>query len=69
MLPEMIGAEEFLGLIAFAEFVHLGKMAPAGFPVGLGKILEFSTAVATDVCIGDYRIRGTELVIRVIRVV
>ena len=69
MLAEMIGAEEFLGLIAFAEFVHLGKMAPACFPVRLGKIFKFGTAIATNVCISDYRIRGTKLVVRVTRIV
>lgn len=68
MLAEMVGAEEFLRLIAFAEFVHVGQMVPACVPVWLGKVLEFGTAVATDVCIGDCT-RGTELAVRIVRIV
>ena len=53
MLAEMVGAEEFLGLIAFAELMHLGKMAAAGFPVRVWKVFEFGTAIAADVCVGE----------------
>ena len=65
MLAEVVGTEEFLRLIAFPEFMNLGKMTAAGFPVWLWKILEFESTVPTNLCIGD-GIRGRELAVRVV---
>ena len=65
MLAEMVGTEEFLRLIAFPEFVDLGKVTAACIPVWLWKILEFSSTIPTNLCIGD-SIRGSELAIRVV---
>ena len=68
MLAKMIGAEEFLGLIAFAKFMHLGEMATACFPIGLREIVEFDTAVAADVCFGE-GVRRCKLAARVVGIV
>lgn len=48
MLPEMIGAEEFLGLVAFPELVHVIEVLRSYVPIrGVWKLL---TTVPTDVC-------------------
>lgn len=47
MLSEVISSEEFFGLIAFAEFVHVGQVFNAAIPVGLRVVGKFFTTVAT----------------------
>ena len=54
MLPEMVGAEEFLGLIALAELVDIGQMVVPFFPVGLGNVGEILAAITTDVDVRDF---------------
>lgn len=49
VLPEMIGAEEFLGLVALAELMDVCEVLDPFFPVGLGNIGEIFAAVAADV--------------------
>lgn len=68
MLAEMVGAEEFLRLITFTEFVDLGEMAAACVPVRLGKVLEFHATVTADVGIGD-AIRGSKLAVGIVWIV
>jgi hypothetical protein len=47
VLPKVIGAEELLGLVTLAEFVHVMEMFGAGLPIcGRRKLL---TTVATDI--------------------
>ena len=53
MLPEMVGPEEFLGLIALAELVNIVQMVDPFVPVGLGNVGEFLAAVTTDVDVRD----------------
>ena len=65
MLAEVVGTEEFLGLIAFPEFMNLGKMTAACFPVWLREILEFNSAVPTNLSVGN-GVRGSELAVRVV---
>lgn len=50
MLPKMIRAKEFLGLITFSKFVHMIEMFGASIPVG--RITEFLTAVTTGISCG-----------------
>lgn len=53
MLPEVVRAEEFLGLVALAEFVDGVEVLGAEVPVGtVGEVGEFFAAVAADVCGG-----------------
>ena len=53
VLPEMIGAEEFLGLIALAEFVDIDQMLDPIFPVRVRYVGELLAAVATDIGVRD----------------
>lgn len=53
VLPKMIGAEEFLGLVAFAEFVDVGKMGDPFIPVRVRLVSEFLSAIAADVDGGE----------------
>lgn len=47
MLAEVIGAEEFLGLVALAKFVHVIQVVGPSLPVGgIGK---FFSAVPADI--------------------
>ena len=68
VLAEMSGSEEFLRLISFAEFVYLCEMTAASFPIGLWEVLEFNTAVATDIFVGK-GIRSGELAVGIIGVI
>ena len=54
VLPEVIGAEEFLGLVALAEFVDVVEMVNAFFPIGLWYVGEFFATIATDVNMGEF---------------
>lgn len=65
MLAEVVGTEEFLRLVAFPELVNLGKMTAACVPVWLWKILEFVSAIPTNLRVGD-SVRGGELAVRVV---
>lgn len=47
VLTEVIGAEELLGLVAFAKFVNMIEMLSASFPARW--VGELFTAVATNV--------------------
>ena len=49
VLPEMVGSEEFLGLVAFAELVHRGQVLEATAPIGRRRIGEFLAAVTAHV--------------------
>lgn len=49
MLSEVVCAEEFLRIIALAEFVHSRQMFESSIPVCLREIWEFLTAVAARV--------------------
>lgn len=66
VLPEMVGAEEFLGLIAFAEFVDVGQMEDPFIPVRVRLIGEFLAAIAADIDGGELIGRGSELAVGVI---
>lgn len=66
MLPEMVGAEEFLGLIAFAELVDVVQMRDPFIPVGVRLIGEFLAAIAADVDGGELVGRGSELAVGVV---
>jgi hypothetical protein len=47
VLPKVIGAEEFLCLVALPEFVHVIQVLGSYFPIrGIGELL---TAVAADI--------------------
>lgn len=46
MLTEMIRTEEFLRIVALAEFMYGGKMVESGIPVWAGEVREFLAAVA-----------------------
>jgi hypothetical protein len=49
MLSEVVCAEEFLRVVALAEFVHGGQVLESPIPVGLREIGEFLPAVAACV--------------------
>lgn len=49
MLAEVVGAEEFLGIVAFAEFVHCGQVLEPTVPIWLREIGKFLAAIATRV--------------------
>lgn len=49
VLAEVVGAEELLGVIAFAEFVHCRQVVESAIPVGLGEIDELFAAIAASV--------------------
>lgn len=49
MLAEVVGAEEFLSVIAFAEFVYCCQMVEPAVPIGLGEIGKFFAAITTRV--------------------
>ena len=53
MLAEMVGTEEFLRLVAFAELMNLGKMTAACVPVWLWEVLELSSTIPANLCIGN----------------
>jgi len=48
MLPKMVCSEELLVEIAFSEFVNI-QVSDTIFPIGVGHISEFVSAVAADV--------------------
>ena len=66
-MASISGAEEFLGLVALAEFVDVGEVVDAICPI-LGIVGEFFAAVTTDVDMGDV-VRGCQLAVGVVRVV
>lgn len=68
MLAKVIGAEEFLGLVAFAEFVHLMEMTVACFPIRMWVVIKFDATVATDVGVGEC-VRWTELAVGIVWVI
>lgn len=49
VLPEMVGTEELLGLVAFAKLVHLGQVFVALRPVGRRVVREVFATVAAHV--------------------
>lgn len=49
MLSEMVGAEEFLRLVALAEFVHRRQVLDSSGPIRSGDVGEFVAAIAADV--------------------
>ena len=49
MLSEVVCAEEFLRIIALAEFMHGGQVLESSIPVWLRGIWEFLSAVAARV--------------------
>lgn len=49
VLPEMVGAEELLRLIAFTELMSIGEMGNAVVPVRLWLVCELLPAVPTNV--------------------
>lgn len=49
MLTEMIRTEEFLRIVALAEFMNGGKMVEPGIPVWAGEVRELLAAVAARV--------------------
>lgn len=49
MLPEMVGTEEFLRLVALAELVHRGQMFEASVPIRSRHVGELFAAVAANV--------------------
>ena len=68
MLAEVIGAEEFLRLVTFAEFMHLSEMTAACFPIRMGEIIEFDATVATEVGVGEC-VRGRELAVWIVGII
>ena len=60
VLSEMIGPEEFLALVTFAELVYVDDMAPAGCPVRRGVVGKVLATVSADVSRGRTR-RGWRL--------
>ena len=64
MLTEMVGTEEFLGLVALAEFVCAVQMASALLPVGRWLIGELETAVAAGIVCRWHRLGLTREVLR-----
>ncbi len=52
MLSEVIGSEELLGLVAFAEFVHVGEVVYPTIPVRLRVVRELLATVPAHVCEG-----------------
>ena len=58
VLPKVIGAEEFLCLVALPEFVHVIQVLGSCFPIcGIGELL---TAVAADIGSGRVGRGGVE---------
>jgi len=49
MLAEVVGAEELLGIVALAEFVHCGQMLEPTVPIGLREIGKFLAAITARV--------------------
>jgi hypothetical protein len=49
MLSEVVCAEEFLGVVALAKFVHGGQVLESSIPVRLREIGEFLPAVPARV--------------------
>lgn len=66
VLPEMVGAEEFLRLVAFAEFVDVGEMGDPFLPVRVRLVGEFLSAIAADVDGGELVGGGGELAVGVV---
>lgn len=64
MLTEMIGTEELLGLVAFAEFMHILEVGHPGFPIRSRIVGKLFTAISAN--IGRDRIHGRRRVIGVI---
>lgn len=49
VLAEMVGAVEFFGLIAFAEFVGFGEVFDPAIPVRLRVIWKFFSTIAAGI--------------------
>ena len=49
VLAEMISSEELLGLVAFAELVHVGQMVYSMFPIWLRMTWELFAAVTAGI--------------------
>lgn len=47
VLPKVVGSEELLGLVTFAELVHVIQVSSAGFPIW--RVWELFSAVPTHV--------------------
>lgn len=58
VLSEMVCTEELLGLIAFAELVHVVQVLCSSLPIR--RVREFFTAIPTDVCGSRASSRGVE---------
>jgi hypothetical protein len=58
VLAEVVGAEEFLSLVAFSKLVHMVEVFRALFPAR--RIGEFVATIAADVCTitGHGRVEG-----------
>ena len=62
VLPEVIGAEELLTLVAFSKFVNIGQMSDTIVPIRLWLVGEFLAAITADVYSSDGVCRWRRLV-------
>ena len=69
MLPEVIGTEELLTLVAFTELVNGSQMFASYQPIGLWNVCELFAAVPTHVvrCDGTRRTLWLAMTIRIWR--
>jgi hypothetical protein len=59
VLSEMIGSEKFLGLVALAKLVHVGKVVYSAIPIRLRVVGKLFTAESAGVVEGATRaLRG-----------